>query len=388
MKHKNIKIALSVFLTAFAFGLNITGISPVLGVLNTKYHAYGTSMVQMLQTLPYLFIMVGSFSIGWLTTKISKKKIIMAGLLIIGVCGIVPFFTESFTILFISRLLIGFGFGVTGPLNTAVVADFIEPEHRAGFMGLHVVGMGVGAMLGNLIGGMFAGIGYKYFYLVYLIAFFSAFGVAVNLKETAPLKGEKVSDMKMTGIVWLLSLTSFAHTLFINAYSTNIGIYLADNITSDTGTTGIVTAVNSAFALICGMTFSKISGLLKEYTLPVSILIAAVGYGILFLVPGIAGVYIVSALCGVSLSCFMAIASYLLSISVKKDAVARASGIFSIVGGVGGLIAPVFMGKIASAVWHENTPENQFTIAFWGMLIIGVIAFLGVIRKKKKFLGA
>ena len=53
MKHKNIKIALSVFLTAFAFGLNITGISPVLGVLNTKYHAYGTSMVQMLQTLPY-----------------------------------------------------------------------------------------------------------------------------------------------------------------------------------------------------------------------------------------------------------------------------------------------------------------------------------------------
>ena len=106
------------------------------------------------------------------------------------------------------------------------------------------------------------------------------------------------------------------------------------------------------------------------------------------MVPGIAGVYIVSALCGVSLSCFMAIASYLLSISVKKDAVARASGIFSIVGGVGGLIAPVFMGKIASAVWHENTPENQFTIAFWGMLIIGVIAFLGVIRKKKKFLEA
>ena len=103
---------------------------------------------------------------------------------------------------------------MTGPLNTAVVADFIEPEHRAGFMGLHVVGMGVGAMLGNLIGGMFAGIGYKYFYLVYLIAFFSAFGVAVNLKETAPLKGEKVSDMKMTGIVWL-TFTDFFCTYIV-----------------------------------------------------------------------------------------------------------------------------------------------------------------------------
>ena len=76
MKHKNIKIALSVFLTAFAFGLNITGISPVLGVLNTKYHAYGTSMVQMLQTLPYLFIMVGSFSIGfnWMANDKDQQK--------------------------------------------------------------------------------------------------------------------------------------------------------------------------------------------------------------------------------------------------------------------------------------------------------------------------
>ena len=383
MKHKNIKIALSVFLTAFAFGLNITGISPVLGVLNTKYHAYGTSMVQMLQTLPYLFIMVGSFSIGWLTTKISKKKIIMAGLLIIGVCGIVPFFTESFTILFISRLLIGFGFGVTGPLNTAVVADFIEPEHRAGFMGLHVVGMGVGAMLGNLIGGMFAGIGYKYFYLVYLIAFFSAFGVAVNLKETAPLKGEKVSDMKMTGIVWLLSLTSFAHTLFINAYSTNIGIYIAENISNNPGLAGMVTSVNAAFALGTGMIFSKISAVLKNFTLPFSILTAAVGYGLVLTVNGMAGVVSVSARCGVSLSCFMATGSYLLSISVEQEAVAKASGLFSIIGGIGGLIAPIFMGNAARIVLGENTAVNQFVIAFFGMLSFGVIAAVIMMKKKE-----
>lgn len=383
MKYQNIKVALSVFLTAFAFGLNITGISPVLGILNTKYQEYGTSMVQMLQTLPYLLIIVGSLTIGWMTTQISKKKIIMLGLFIIGVCGVLPFFTDNFLLLFLSRLIIGFGFGVTGPLNTAVVTDFIEPEHRAGFMGLHVVGMGVGAMLGNLVGGMLAGMGYSYFYLVYLIAFFSALGVAITLKETPPLKGEKVSDMKMTRIVWLLSLTSFVHTLFINAYSTNIGIYLAENLTSDTGTVGVVTALNSALALICGVTFSKISGLFKKYTLPLSILAAALGYGILLLVPEMIGVYIASALCGVSLSCFMAMASYLLSISVKKDAVAKASGIFSIVGGIGGLIAPIFMGSLSSTIWHSNTPEHQFTIAFVGMLIMGVTALTVVFRSGK-----
>ncbi len=381
MNTKNIKIAVSIFLTAFAFGLNITGITPVLGILNEKYHAYGTSMVQLLQTLPYFLIMVGSLTIGYLTTKISKKKIIILGLFIIGICGILPYFTDSFTILFISRLLIGFGFGITGPMNTAIVADFIEPENRAGFMGLHVVGMGVGAMMGNLLGGAFSGLGYKYFYLVYLAAFIAMVGVMSVLEEKKPTQGEKVSDMKMTRMVWVLSIASFVHTLFITTYNTNIGIYLVEQFSSGATLTGIVTAINSAFALVCGMMFSKISGFLKKYTLPFSILAAAVGYAILLFVPGMVGVYIASALCGISLSCFMAIANYLLTISVEKEAVAKASGLFAIVGGIGGLIAPLFMGGAARIFLGVNTAQNQFMIAFVGMLLFGIITLIAV-RKK------
>ena len=51
---KSRKIACSVFIAAFAFGLNITGISPVLGILNEKYGQYGTSMVQLLQKMIWL----------------------------------------------------------------------------------------------------------------------------------------------------------------------------------------------------------------------------------------------------------------------------------------------------------------------------------------------
>ena len=91
---KGKKTAISIFLIAFAFGLNITGISPILGVLNEKYQVYGTSTVQLLQTLPYLFLMVGSLLVGWWTTRVSKKKIVLLGLLIIGFCGILPFFFD------------------------------------------------------------------------------------------------------------------------------------------------------------------------------------------------------------------------------------------------------------------------------------------------------
>lgn len=376
------RIAVSVFIAAFAFGLNITGISPVLGVLNEKYQQYGTSMVQLLQTISYLLLIVGSLLIGWLTTKLSKKKITLLGLAIIGCCGVIPFFIESFGVLLAARILIGFGFGIMGPMNTAIISEFFPPQERAAYMGLHVVGMGIGTMVGNLAGGMLAGFGYRYFYLVYMIAFIAMIGIQGILIETPPAAAEKASDMKLNKMVFVISFASFVHTLFINAYNTNIGIYILQNITENPSVTGIVTAVNAAFALLVGMFFAKISGFFKTYTLTFSVFAAAAGYGAILLVPGMAGVYIASALCGVSLSCFMAIGSYLISISVEQEAVAKASGMFSIIGGIGGLVAPICLGNMAKAL-GGNTPRNQFFIAFAGMLVFGIVIFL-ISRNKVK----
>ena len=294
-----------------------------------------------------------------------------------------PFFSDSFWILVLSRVLIGFGFGITGPMNTAIAAELIPEEERAGYMGLHVVGMGIGTMAGSMLGGTLAGLNYQSYYLVYLIPFIAMVAVQTFLVETPPTKTEKASDMKLNKVVYLISFASFVHTLFINAYSTNIGIYIAENISNNPGLTGMVTSVNAAFALVTGMCFSKISAKLKNFTLPFSILTAAVGYGLVLTVHGMVGVLIVSALCGVSLSCFMATGSYLPSISVEQEAVAKASGVFSIIGGIGGLIAPIFMGNAAKIMLGENTANNQFMIAFFGMLIFGVIATVVMMKKKE-----
>ena len=383
-RSRKIRTAVSIFLIAFAFGLNITGISPILGVLNEKYSEYGTSMVQLLQTLPYLLLMLGSLLIGWWTTKASKKKIVLLGLLIIGFCGIVPFFSEQFWVLFLSRLLIGFGFGIMGPMNTAIISELFEEQERAGYMGLHVVGMGVGTMAGNLLGGILSGISFRYFYLAYLIAFISWGAVQFLLEETPPVKIEKASEMKLNAKVYALSFSSFAHTLFINAYSMNVGIYILQNITEDTTVTGAVTTINAIFALMCGAFFAKISGLLRQYTVAASILSAAAGYGVLLVLPGMAGVYIASALYGVSLSCFMAGASMQISISVEPNAVAKASGVFSIIGGIGGLIAPAVLGNAAALLLGENSAVNQFRVACFGMLLLGILMLIAAMRSRVK----
>ena len=381
---KKKRVAASVILIAFAFGLNITGVTPVLGTLSEKYAEYGTSTVQLLQTVQYLLIIAGSFMIGWLTTKFTKKRIAMFGLFVIGVCGMIPFFTENFYVLFATRVLIGFGFGIAGPLNTAIITDFFPPEERAGYMGLHVLGMGIGAMVGNVLGGALAGFGYQTFYLVYGIALISMAAVAVLLIETPPTAMEKGRKMKMNAEVYIISFASLLHTLFINAYNTNIGIYILNEVTENPTVPGMATGINSAAALVVGLLFGRISKMFGNYTMPVSIFTAAAGYAGLLLIPGMPGVIIASVCCGISLSCFMASGSYLISVSVEPDAVAKASGVFSIIGGIGGLVAPVVMSNAASFITGADTATGQFTVAFGGMILFGIAAVILISLQSRK----
>ena len=365
---KELKIAIAIFVNAFVLGLNITGIMPVLSMVSERYAGISTGMIQLLQTLPYALLMVGSFVVGNLTMRFSKKKIALF---------------DAFPVLFLCRLFIGFGFGIYSPMNTAIIAEFFPPEKRGSFMGLHVVGMGIGTMLCNMTGGLLAKSGLRYFYLVYLIAFLGAVVVGFVLPETPAVSAEKAANMKLNSMVYALSVMFFMHTLFINAYNTNISLFISENISTDPGVSGLATSVSAAIALCVGLLFTKISGIMKRATLPFSIFCAAAGYAAVLFIPGMPGVMIASALCGASLSCFSAMGSFLISVSVEPEAVAKASGVYSIIGGIGGLIAPIVLSGTANAL-GGNTPNNQFITAFVGMLLFGIAVSVFIFRKKEE----
>ena len=69
LMNKKLKIAVSIFANAFAFGLQITGIMPVLNLIAEKYSGYSTGTIQLLQTIPYALLIVGSLSVFTLHTN-------------------------------------------------------------------------------------------------------------------------------------------------------------------------------------------------------------------------------------------------------------------------------------------------------------------------------
>jgi MFS family permease len=373
------RTAFTVFIIAYSLGLNVMGISPILGVLNQNFASLPASAVQILQTIPYALLMAASLFIGRLTLVISKKRLVLAGLLLIGICGVLPFFNNGYIFLLITRILIGFGFGLVSPLNTAIISDFIKAENRPAYMGLHVAGMGIGALSGNLLGGIIAGIHYRYFYLVYAAAFLSAIGVSFFLLETPPQRNVEHSRLKMNEKVYFVSLMSFAHTLFITTFSTNIGIFILETMEENTALAGTVMAVNAAFALLVGFTFSFITKIFGKWTLAAAFMFGVLGFGMLLWMPGMIGIFSGGALCGVSLSCFMARGTYQISTAVKQEAVPKAGGIFAVIGGIGGLLSPVILGSITALFFKNNSAVSQFAISFTGMAVLLVVLVISQI---------
>lgn len=372
-----------VLMIAFVTGLNIVGIMPVLNMISEKYPEQSTSTVQLLQTIHYALLLIGSLLVGRLAGRFSKKKLVLGGILIIGVFGVLPFFFDSFVLLMACRILIGFGYGVASPLISAVITEFAPLEKRAGFMGLNVVGMGIGAMVGNMLGGILAAKGLRYFYLVYLIAFAGGAVVLALLPDTPPSTEQRTVRTRLKPIVLALSVMTFMHALFINAYGTNISMYIAERVTADPQASGAATAVNAACAMCVGLLFSRILNFFRKATLPFAFLCAAAGFASFLFLPGMAGIFIGSGLCGISLSCFSAGGAYMVTVSVSPEEVAGASGIYNVFNGMGGLIAPLVLGNTAMLL-GGNTPSHQFTIAMTGMLILTAAVALFIASSEKK----
>lgn len=381
------KIGVVIFAIAFALGLNITGLTPVLGILQEMYPTIETSKIQSLQTVTFGGLIVGSLLFGFVSEKFGEKLITIIGLLLISFCGLIPMFTNNFDVLFASRVVIGLGFGLIMPINLTIIARYFDEDERSSYMGLHVVAMGVGSMIGNLVGGLLAGIDYSLFYLVYATPIISAIIVYKILPKSEAIEVHKEkSTGKLSVTVYALCLIYFTEMIFITSYSINIGMYVSESFENAASITGIMTGINAFCALMVGMSFGKIAKTLKQYTLLFSILSSAIGFLCLVVLKSTAGILICSALCGVSLSSFMARASILLTMSVDKATIAKASGAFAVIGNLGGFFAPAILKVTTETFMGTTNPYNQFVISFFGAAILAIIVFIltkmGIVEKK------
>ncbi len=130
------------------------GMAPVYGA------EAGLSVAQISTFVSFFFIsaLIVQYPIGWLSDRMDRRVMIMAGALIIGLGGLIGIFLgDVFILLCVAAAMIG---GMSNPLYSLLIAytnDFLEHSDMAAAAGGMVFINGLGAVFGPLLTGWIMG---------------------------------------------------------------------------------------------------------------------------------------------------------------------------------------------------------------------------------------
>lgn len=245
------------------------------------------SMVEMLTTIPSMFLMISVLTSSFIATKIGYKQTILIGLCTVAISGIIPVFIDNFYIILSARALLGFGVGLFNSLLVAMISYFYDGEERSSLFGIQGAFEGLGGMAITFTAGQLLKINWQAPFYAYIIAIpviilFAMFVPKVANKDilakvnTATTKQEANKKSSILPIIGYISLIFVVAILYMTM-GIKVSALMTSEGYSDASGASTVIMLLSLGSMIAGFSFGKIIKLLKQYILCVAFIILAIG---------------------------------------------------------------------------------------------------------------
>ena len=178
MKKRLLYTILSISLLTVMAG---AAIAPALGVISARFDGCNPLLIQLIVSLPALFIILTNLVFPWLCNLMKTRTLALLGLGLYVLSGAGAFFIDGIWLLLCFRALMGVSVGMIMPLSTGLLAYYFPPEEQAGLMGLSAAMNQMGGVVATFLAGMLAGISWNYAFLVYLLGLIAVILVALFL---------------------------------------------------------------------------------------------------------------------------------------------------------------------------------------------------------------
>lgn len=226
MNNKNSMVTKLAFLSV---SFMVTSAYAIQGSLPQLKAALGISQPQSeyLVTTPsfavMIFVVLSPLLQEWF--NISDKKIIMAGVTIVGLAGLVPMFISNYTVILISRLILGAGYGLYNSQAISLISVWYQGETRAQMLGWRAAAEQIGQACTLAVAGLLLNCaGWHASFLVYAFAFVVLFFFAMRVPDDSKAQDDSVAEddlaeeltnekpqeiTKISPVVYLLVLFAF-----------------------------------------------------------------------------------------------------------------------------------------------------------------------------------
>jgi len=348
-------------------------------------------------TITYLATLVGLAQIpaalfaGWAAGRHFKyKTLTIFSMILFILAGTAPYFATSetsFSLILFSRVLFGVALGIFSPIaNALIVKLFDQEQKRATMLGFGNVMFNIGAIVTQMLGGFLCVISWQTTFLAHLLGIVALVLVALFLKEPEKEEALKKEKVKVPGIAFAY-MSIFTITLMCTyPLMTLISMIMGDAGLGDSALAGTLLSLFTVAGAITAALFGAIYKLTKKWVLPVSALLIAIGFFVVYSssAPGSASLplFIVGVmLVGVGLTGITIGTPMLVSMATSAAAATAGMGFVAAFMNLGSFLSSPYM-SLVGAVTGQNSPRFMMLASAVLILIFSAILVFVVLRVK------
>ncbi len=145
-------------------------ITPALPAIGGHFSDSADWLIPLVLTLPALVIALVAPFVGTLADRFGRRRLLLLSLAIYGVGGTVGAFTQTLSLLLVSRAILGVGVAGIMSVSTTLIGDYFSGAERQRLIGLQGTFMALGGVVFLTLGGALAELGWRGPFIVYLVA--------------------------------------------------------------------------------------------------------------------------------------------------------------------------------------------------------------------------
>ena len=270
------------------------------GILNTMAASMSdvsAQAIQSLSTMPNAGCLAGLLLSPLACKVLGEKRTTVIGIVLSIIAGCTPMVLSDFTPILVSRIVLGFAFGLYTPLIVVLLSRFYKGDQLAGMIGIENAVGSVGSAICSLVSGLLVVLGWQAGFSIYLLSVVPLvlFTLFVNLDDEKGFSEDQAQAAEVApkakahvpAAVWGIGFGLFAFFVFQLPMAYALGTRIFESGvagTSQESASTIASTIYSFFTIIgipISIFFGAIRKRLGTFTVPVALAFNALGFGLL-----------------------------------------------------------------------------------------------------------
>lgn len=361
-------------------------ISAALPLMYDAFPGVSQSGVETLATVPNFEIMVGLFISPFLIRFLGQKLTVLAGLVITLLAGTFPMYATAFTLILISRFLLGAGIGLFNSLAVSLIPQFYDDneEERATMLGFQNVMSSIGAAISSFLVGYLVTISWHAVFVIYFLVIpalilFTLF-VPLRKESGQEVQNDSTQKQSVNCKVILIAVLMFFIFMFYLPMSYKLPNMIIENGIGTSSTAAMVAGFSTLVGIPSGTSFGFFFKKLRDKIFPIGFLLVTLEFFLTAISHNLFTLLLSMVISGIGFGFAVPYMYNWLGWVTPQNSVNLATTIVLVMVNVGCFLSPSIMGLLSSFL---GTASNTLLISAIGFAFITIYAIAHYVRVHK-----